>query len=159
MVKEIKTKTKEQAYASLCRLCARAERSSSDALRLMKRWGVGEKETAEVLARLERERFIDDARYAAAFVRDKVRLSSWGENKIRRTLGAKSIDRGIIDTAIRENMPEDVSRLEAFMRKKMKSIRAVSGFELKAKLVRSAAQQGYDLSASIDAAEKIVCER
>ena len=33
-------KTPEQAYAALIRLCARSEKSSGDALRLMQRWGV-----------------------------------------------------------------------------------------------------------------------
>ena len=39
---QVKTKSPEQALASLMRLCSRAEKSSGDARRLMARWGAGE---------------------------------------------------------------------------------------------------------------------
>ena len=73
-----RTKTPEQALAALMRLCARAERSEEDARRLMTRWGVAPADRERVLERLRRDRFIDDARYAEAFVRDKINLSGWG---------------------------------------------------------------------------------
>ena len=86
---EVKTtgkraKTPEQALAALMRLCARAEKSQDDARRLMRGWGLAEREGEQVLARLVRDRFIDDGRYAEAFVRDKLRLSGWGEYKTVR---------------------------------------------------------------------------
>ena len=83
-----KDKTPQQALQSLMRLCARSEHSSGDALRLMKRWGVADDEARKVLSRLQSERFIDDARYAEAFVRDKLNLSGWGAYKIKMSLRA-----------------------------------------------------------------------
>ena len=68
-------KTPEQAYAALIRLCARSEKSSGDALRLMQRWGVEPSARQGVLQKLLADRFIDDNRYAEAFVRDKIRRS------------------------------------------------------------------------------------
>ena len=50
-------KTPQQALQSLMRMCARSERSSGDALRLMKRWGVADDEAKKVLARLQADRF------------------------------------------------------------------------------------------------------
>ena len=73
-----RTKTPEQSLQSLMRMCARSERSSGDALRLMKRWGVADEDARKVLQRLQNERFIDDSRFAEAFVRDKINLSGWG---------------------------------------------------------------------------------
>ena len=70
-----RTKTPEQALAALMRLCARAERSEEDARRLMTRWGIAPADRERVLERLRRDRFIDDARYAEAFVREKINLS------------------------------------------------------------------------------------
>ena len=54
---EVKTtgkraKTPEQALAALMRLCARAEKSQDDARRLMRGWGLAEREGEQVLARL-----------------------------------------------------------------------------------------------------------
>ena len=54
--------TGQQALAALMRLCARAERSEEDARRLMTRWGVAPADREQVLERLRRDRFIDDAR-------------------------------------------------------------------------------------------------
>ncbi|MFR6633809.1 MAG: regulatory protein RecX [Alistipes onderdonkii] len=55
-----------------------------------------------MLAKLVRDRFIDDARYAGAFVREKLRLSGWGGYKIRTALQRKRIDRALIDATLAE---------------------------------------------------------
>ena len=82
------------------RLCARAERSSGDARRLMATWGVPEQDREGVLQRLKREKFIDDERYAEAFVREKVNLSGWGEWKIRSALKRKGVAEDVINAAL-----------------------------------------------------------
>ena len=105
-------KTAEQALASLMRLCARAERSSGDAMRLMATWMVPEGDRQGVLQRLIKDRFIDDSRYAEAFVREKSNLSAWGEYKIRATLRRKGIADEIINNALQQ-MPteQNIERL------------------------------------------------
>ena len=55
-----RAKTPEQALAALMRLCARAEKSQDDARQLMRGWGLAEREGEQVLARLVRDRFIDE---------------------------------------------------------------------------------------------------
>ena len=77
--RERRAKTPEQALSTLMRLCARAEKSTGDARRLMRNWGVADADAEKVLDRLLSDRFIDDTRYAEAFVREKLRLSGWGE--------------------------------------------------------------------------------
>lgn len=101
-IRKKKVKTPEQALAALMRLCARAEKSQEDARRLMRGWGLAERDAEGVLAKLVRDCFIDDARYAGAFVREKLRLSGWGEYKIRTALQRKRIDRALIDAALAE---------------------------------------------------------
>ena len=95
-----RTKTPEQALAALMRLCARAERSEEDARRLMTRWGVAPADRERVLERLRRDRFIDDARYAEAFVREKINLSGWGARKIADALHRKRIARETIERSM-----------------------------------------------------------
>ena len=57
-----RTKSPEQALQTLMQQCARSERSSGDALRLMRQWGVADEDAQKVLAQLQKERFIDDSR-------------------------------------------------------------------------------------------------
>ena len=99
-LKKKRTKTPDEALASLMRLCARAEKSEGDARRLMRGWGLAERDAQQVLDRLLRDRFIDDNRYAEAFVREKLRLSGWGEYKIRTALQRKGVRKETIDAAL-----------------------------------------------------------
>lgn len=155
-----RTKTPEQALSSLMRQCARAEKCSGDALRLMRRWGVSDVDANKILDRLRRERFIDDGRYAAAYVRDKMRFSGWGERKIRAALRTKGIATHIIDLALGElEEVDNSSRLEEIVRKKAAKTTARDLYELKGKLVRFGMSRGFDLDDVIAATERVLRER
>ena len=153
-----RTKTPQQALQSLMRMCARSERSSGDALRLMKRWGVADDEAHKVLARLQTERFIDDRRFAEAFVRDKLNLSGWGAYKIKMSLRTKGVAREIVEEVVSQmieatNMKE---RLEDIMQRKLRTLKYSSTYEAKTKLIRFAASRGYDIEEAVECASKIL---
>lgn len=155
-----RTKTPEQALSSLMRQCARAEKCSGDALRLMRRWGVSESDARKVLERLLRERFIDDGRYATAFVRDKMRFSGWGERKIRMALRTKGVAPQYIDAALGELESVDNSqRLEEILRKKAAKTSARDLYDLKGKLVRFGMSRGFELEDVLAATDQVLRER
>ena len=159
-VKTPRTKTPEQALSSLMRICARAEKCSSDALRSMRRWGLSDTDAHGVLERLKRERFIDDGRYAAAYVREKMRFSGWGERKIRAALRAKAIAPKIIDEAMSQMVPEDnAARLRDMLQKKAAKTTARDLYDLKGKLVRFAVGRGFDLEDVLEVVEEIIRAR
>ena len=154
-----RAKTPEQALAALMRLCARAEKSQDDARRLMRGWGLAEREGEQVLARLVRDRFIDDGRYAEAFVRDKLRLSGWGEYKIRTALQRKRIDRELIDAALAQADRQDMAgRLRQQLERKMRTTRHTTQYELKTKLIRYGLSLGYDYETVLDSAAALVTD-
>ena len=110
-----------------------------------------------MVARLVRERFIDDSRYAEAFVREKVRLSGWGEYKIRTALQRKGIRREVIEEALRQiNRDEAGKRLAERLARKMRTVRYASPYDLKTKLIRYGLSLGYDYETVIDAASALV---
>jgi regulatory protein len=155
-----KPKSAQQALSSLMRLCARAERSSGDAKRLMATWGVAEGERAAVLQRLIKERFIDDERYAEAFVREKSRLSGWGEYKIRTALGRKGIATHIIEKALQQLSPEqNRERLTARLSRKIKTVKHSSPYDLKNKLLRYGLSLGFTMDDVIPCVEQFMRER
>ena len=157
-IRKKKVKTPEQALAALMRLCARAEKSQEDARRLMRGWGLAERD-AEGVAKLVRDRFIDDARYAGAFVREKLRLSGWGEYKIRTALQRKRIDRALIDAALaeadRSGMDE---RLRRQLERKARTAKYSTQYELKTKLIRYGLSLGYDYETVVEAASGLVTD-
>ena len=158
-IRKKKVKTPEQALAALMRLCARAEKSQEDARRLMRGWGLAERDAEGVLAKLVRDCFIDDARYAGAFVREKLRLSGWGEYKIRTALQHKRIDRALIDAALAEaDRPAMGERLCRQLERKARTAKYSTQYELKTKLIRYGLSLGYDYEAVMDAASAMVRE-
>ena len=158
-IRKKKVKTPEQALAALMRLCARAEKSQEDARRLMRGWGLAERDAEGVLAKLARDRFIDDGRYAEAFVRDKLRLSGWGEYKIRTALQRKRIDRALIDAALAEaDRPAMGERLRRQLERKARTAKYSTQYELKTKLIRYGLSLGYDYETVLDSAAALVTD-
>lgn len=60
---------------------------------------------AEALDTLIEQGLLDDERYARLFVQDKRTLEGWGEERIRRALGARGIERDLIDDALAAEDP------------------------------------------------------
>lgn len=158
VVRTKKDKTPQQALQSLMRMCARSERSSGDALRLMKRWGVADIEARKVLSKLQSDRFIDDARYAEAFVRDKLNLSGWGAYKIKMTLRTKGVSKEVIDEVVAPmiDSTDMKERLEDIMQRKMRTLKYSSIYDAKTKLIRFAASRGYDMEEAIECASRVL---
>ena len=141
------------------RLCARSEKSSGDALRLMQQWQVPQAERQGVLERLVKDRFIDDGRYAEAYVREKMRFSGWGVHKIRAALRAKSVAPDIIAKALDQLTPEgNTERLAEMIRKKAAKTSYKNAYDLKTKLVRFGMSRGFDLDDVLSAIEEYLCE-
>lgn len=158
--RERKPKSAQQALQSLMRLCARSEKSSGDALRLMQQWQVPHTERQGVLERLVKERFIDDGRYAEAYVREKSRLSGWGARKIAMQLRQKGVSQAIIDDALRQlDSNVELPRLVDKLRRKIRTTKYTSDYELRGKLMRYALSLGFDYDIAQRAVEDSLVEQ
>ncbi len=141
---EKRAKTPEQALNSLMALCARAEKSSGDALRLMKSWGVCEEDQHKILSQLQEERFIDDERYATLFIREKRNLNGWGVYKLRAALRLKGISKEIIDEKIESLDPDEMAnKLSTMIEKRARTTKYQTKYQLRDKLIRYGASLGY----------------
>ena len=150
------TKSAAEALQSLMRLCALSERSSGDALRLMRTWGVPEAERQGVLERLVAQRFIDDRRYTEAYTREKSRLAGWGARKIAMQLRQKGIAKDIIVATLAMLDDADVrERLRARLERKLHTTKAATEYELRGKLLRHALSAGYDYDLAMDVIEEL----
>ena len=149
-----RTKTAQQALESLMRLCARAERSSGDAMRLMASWQVPPQEREGVLQRLKADKFIDDRRYAEAFVREKINLSAWGRYKILAALRRKGIAESIVNDAMALYESNDTAeRLLERLERKARSVKYDTPYQLRTKLLRHGISLGYsfyEVAQSVD---------
>lgn len=157
---QVKTKSPEQALASLMRLCSRAEKSSGDARRLMARWGVAASEREGVLSKLIEMRFIDDSRFAAAYVRDRSRFGGWGTYKIRAGLKAKGVAEEVINEALAQ-LTEDNNEEQLLrqVERKAPKIKAANDYELKTKLIRFALSRGFEYDTVLAVVEQFMKDR
>ncbi|MBP3548277.1 MAG: RecX family transcriptional regulator [Alistipes sp.] len=149
--KKRRDKSAAEALQSLMRLCARAEKSSGDAMRLMRTWGVAEAERQGVLDRLVTQRFIDDRRYAEAYVREKSTLAGWGVRKIAQQLRLKGVSKDIITEVLATLDSDDArTRLTDKLQRKLRTTKAANDYELRGKLLRYALSLGYEYDLAME---------
>ena len=153
-----RAKSAAEALQSLMRLCSRAERSSGDALRLMRRWGVAEADSRKVLAQLQKERFIDDRRFAELYAREKLNLSGWGAYKIEVSLRQKGISQEIIAEVVRPLFGESdmEGRLTDLLIRKVRTTKGATPYEIKTKLIRFGLSRGFDMELVLRCASNVV---
>jgi regulatory protein len=137
-------KTEQEAYLALAALCAQAEHCQWEMTEKMRRWELSDEAQARIMERLVKERYVDDERYARAFVKDKVRYNKWGRRKIEQALWQKHIDNDIRQRILDEIDDEEyLSILRPLLQQKRKSTKAQSDYELNQKLIRFALSRGY----------------
>ena len=140
----MKEVTEQGAYLQLAQLCARSEHCQHELTEKMRRWGMSNEAQARVMARLVGERYVDDERYARAFVRDKIRYNKWGRRKVEQGLWAKRIDDDIRERVLGEvGDDEYLSVLRPLLQQKRRSVKADSDYELNQKLVKFALSRGF----------------
>ena len=140
----MKEVTEQGAYLQLAQLCARSEHCQHEMLEKMRKWGMADEAQARVMQRLVSERYVDDERYARAFVRDKIRYNKWGRRKVEQALWMKRIDDDIRERVLGEiDDDEYISVLRPLLKQKRRSTKAQSDYELNQKLVRFALSRGF----------------
>ena len=139
-----KETTEQEAYLQLAALCAQAEHCQQEMRDKMKRWEMAPEVQERVITRLIKERYIDDERYARAFVKDKIRYNKWGRRKVQQGLWMKHIDDDIQQRVLSEvDDAEYLAVLKPLLKQKAKSIKAENDYELTRKLVRFALGRGF----------------
>ena len=137
-------KSEKEAYLTLAALCAQAEHCQWEMLEKMRRWEVPEEAQARVMQRLVKERYVDDERYARAFVKDKIRYNKWGRRKVDQALWQKHIDEDIRKRVLDEVDDEEyLGVLRPLLKQKRKSTKANSDYEVNQKLMRFAMGRGF----------------
>jgi regulatory protein len=137
-------KTENDAYLTLAALCAQGEHCQYEMTEKMRRWELSDEAQARIMQRLVSERYIDDERYARAFVKDKVRYNKWGRRKVEQALWQKRIDDDIRQRVLNEVDDEEyLNVLRPLLHQKRKTVKAASDYERNQKLMRFALNRGF----------------
>lgn len=135
--------------------CVRREYCIADVTAKAVRALDGDKDAARVVVEaLVADRFVDEARYAAAFAREKAALTGWGPVKIRYALAAKGIPREIVAQALEEiDDPAAGRKMEAVLRTKYRTL--AGDPQVRLKLLKFALGRGYEYEAVRELVDRI----
>jgi len=140
----MKQKNEQEAYLQLAALCAQAEHCQWEMLEKLRRWELGDEAQARVMQRLVAERYVDDERYARAFVKDKIRYNKWGRRKVEQALWVKHISDDIRHKVLDEVDDEEyLAVLRPLLKQKRRTTKATDEYDMNRKLCRFALGRGF----------------
>lgn len=135
----------KEALQKLMRFCAYRERCVSEVREKLKQQQVPPPVREKVIQHLLDEGFIDEKRYADAFVRGKFNQNQWGRKKIQDHLHQKGLSREAIDHGLNALSEHHYhKKLEELLHKKMRTTKARDHFELRQKLAQFAIRKGFE---------------
>lgn len=139
-------RSEQQAYLKLAELCARGEHCQYELTEKMRKWHIEETAQASIMARLIKEQYVDDERFARAFVNDKIKYSRWGRRKVEQALWQKHIDANIAQQVL-DDIEDDtyIAILSPMLKQKRKSIIAKNDYERDMKLIKWALGRGFTI--------------
>lgn len=140
--------TTDEILYKLAARCSVSEQCLSDIETKLSRYDLTEEERAAILRRLVEEKYVDDSRYAEAFVRDKYRFNKWGRIKIVHGLRMKGIESNTISEAMCViDEKEYLCILRDLLKVKRRSTRGKNDYEINGKLYRFAVGRGFEFAA------------
>jgi regulatory protein len=139
------TPEQRSAFLKASAICSRGETCTFDIQAKLKAWGLEQEDAERVINQLRKEKYLDDERFARAYVKDKFHFNHWGRQKIAYMLHNKNISRDIQEAAFEEIEPDAYSeKLVKLIAEKEKTIKAKNKLDKRNKLMRFAMGRGFE---------------
>ena len=127
------------------RYCSGAEHCCFEVKAMLERHKAESEDIPRILKHLIKEGYIDESRYAAAFVHDKVRFAKWGRIKIAQALWQKRIPQDVADEAL-SGIDEDeyMAALKDVVASHYRAVKGADEYERKMKTMKTVCSRGYE---------------
>jgi regulatory protein len=127
--------------------CSRREFCIEDISNKLQLWDVEKNDTEKIIGILIKENFINESRYAIAFVKNKFNYNKWGKVKIAVHLRVKKLPPDIISSALDSIDNELYTKvLKELIANHRRAVKAKNQYDLKAKLLRYGLSKGFESS-------------
>jgi regulatory protein len=135
----------KQTFSKMARLCSRSEQCSADIRKKIAAFELPEEAIDKIIENLKAEKYLDDERYAKAYIKDKFRFNKWGKIKLRHNLRMKGVSENYIQAGLDEIDIERYKKvLIKTMKDKAKTIKKKEKFEKMGQVIRFAQTRGFE---------------
>ncbi|MBQ0787409.1 MAG: regulatory protein RecX [Oceanihabitans sp.] len=140
-----RTYSLDEARKKLEFYCAYQERSHKEVVTKLKDMRMIPDAIDVIVVHLIQNNFLNEERFAKAFVRGKFRIKKWGKNRLKLELKRKDITKTIIDIALKEIDADDyLETFYALAEKKAESIQEPNSYKKKKKLADYLLYRGWE---------------
>lgn len=144
-IRKQKTYTPLEAKRKAESYCAYQERSQQEVRDKLYQWGLYTKDVENIISYLIENNFLNEERFAKAYVLGKFRIKGWGRIKIMQGLKLKQVSAPLIKIAMKEIDPSDYfEKLRTIIEKKSALIKESDPYKHRNKLYQYALGRGYE---------------
>lgn len=135
-----------QAKAKIEAYCAYQERCQYEVDQKLLAWKIPAEQRNQLIAHLITHRFLDEERFAEAYVSGKFRIKRWGKIKIKQHLKQKQVSAYSIDKALTSIDPDAYLETAISLANKKFADRkkGETDWQIKAKVGRFLASKGFE---------------
>lgn len=135
--------------------CAYRERSQKEVKEKLESYGLIPQVVDEIVMGLIQNNFLNEERYARAYVRGKFRIKKWGRNKIKQGLYFHKLSEYVLKKAFQEIDDEEyIKTLNQLMEKKSKLLKEKNPYLKNRKIAHWLISRGYENDLVWDAINK-----
>lgn len=159
-MKPQKTYTVTEATQALEHFCAYQERNHKEVEQKLRNLNMIPEARDHIILHLLQNNFLNEERYAKAYVRGKFNQNKWGKIKIIKELKFKNISSYNIKSGLKEISEEDyLLTLEMLATKKSNLIKEPNQFKKTAKLATYLISKGYETELVFPIAKKLALNK
>ena len=134
----------KQWLNSMMAYCSRSEHCVFDVMEKLSAAAVSEDDANEIVQELIRLGYIDELRYARAFVNDKFRFNKWGKIKIAHALRQKKVASNVIQEALDTIDDEAYNQVLMQLIESKKKTTKATATQQRAAVMRFALSRGFE---------------
>ena len=131
--------------------CAYQERAQQEVRDKLYNWGLHQSDVENIISELVTENFLNEERFAYAYVSGKFKMKQWGKIKIKNGLQQKRISPRLVKESLASIDPSEyMSALEQVIEKKSRSLKEHHPYKRKMKLAQYAVSRGFEQNLVFD---------
>ncbi|MES2826660.1 MAG: regulatory protein RecX [Bacteroidota bacterium] len=136
---------KQQGQVKAEHYCAYQERSQQEVRNKLYDWGLWPNEVEQVISELIENNFLNEERFARAYVSGKFKIKRWGKIKIKQGLKLKQITDKMIAAALKTIDYDDyLAAILQTAEKKLPLIKEKEPYKRKYKLITYLLSKGFE---------------